>query len=57
MVSLSAADVGAVELVAAIRSGDEESLTRLLAERPELSTARIVDERGNDRTLLHVVTD
>ena len=57
MVSLSAADVEAVALVAAIRSGDEESLTRLLAERPELSTARIVDERGNDRTLLHVVTD
>jgi uncharacterized protein len=41
-----------------IRAGDGASLRALLAEHPELATARIGDrERGQARTLLHVVTD
>lgn len=47
----------AVALVAAIRSGDDESLSRLLNERRELATARLVDQHDGTRTLLHVVTD
>jgi ankyrin repeat protein len=56
-VSLSATDAAAVAVFAAIRSGDEESLSRLLTQRRELATARIVDQRGMARSLLHVVTD
>lgn len=55
--SLPATDAVAVAVVAAIRSGDEESLSQLLIERPELANARLVDQRGVARTLLHVVTD
>ncbi len=55
--SLAATDAVAVALVAAIRSGDDESLSRLLTERRELATARLVDRCGVARTLLHVVTD
>jgi ketosteroid isomerase-like protein len=41
-----------------IRSGDAASLHELLREHPELAAARIGDpERGQSRTLLHVVTD
>jgi len=41
-----------------IRSGDAASLQVLLREHPELAGARISDpERGQSRTLLHVVTD
>ena len=41
-----------------IRSGDAASLQMLLREHPELATARIGDpDRGQSRTLLHVVTD
>jgi hypothetical protein len=50
-------DPRAVAAVAAIHAGDVEGLERLLAEHAELATARIADERGNERTLLHVVTD
>jgi uncharacterized protein len=54
---LSATDAVAVAVVAAIRSGNDESLAQLLIERPGLATARLVDQRGGARTLLHVVTD
>ena len=49
----------AVEVVEAIRSGDLPALRRLLAEHPELATARLgdADPAGTSRTLLHVVTD
>jgi uncharacterized protein len=58
MVSLPATDAAAVALVAAIRSGDSETLTRLLADRSELVTARIVDTKGGiGRTPLHIITD
>jgi hypothetical protein len=41
----------------AIHAGDVERLERLLAEHPALATARITDDRGHERTLLHVATD
>ncbi len=46
-------------VVAAIQGGDLPALERLLAERPELATARLGDDDpgGMSRTLLHVVTD
>jgi hypothetical protein len=49
----------AVAVVAAIRSGDLPALQRLLAEHPQLATARIGgdDPAGTSRTLLHVATD
>jgi uncharacterized protein len=41
-----------------IRSGDAAELRRLLAEHPALAHTRIDDtERGQSRTLLHLVTD
>jgi ankyrin repeat protein len=47
--------------VEAIRSGDAETLKRLLGEHPDLATARLGnrpdDPCGTSRTLLHVVTD
>ncbi|MBB4751782.1 ankyrin repeat domain-containing protein [Actinoplanes lobatus] len=49
---LDTEDPLAVAVVAAIRTGDVARLRELLAERPDLATARI-----GDRTLLHVVTD
>jgi uncharacterized protein len=41
---------------AAVQAGDLDSLDRLLAEHPELATARIGDEQCS-RTLLHAATD
>jgi hypothetical protein len=55
--SVPATDDVAVVAVAAIHSGDSAALSRILAQRPELATARLVDPRGVTRTLLHVVTD
>ena len=50
-------DARAAGAVGAIRAGDVAALERLLAEHPELATARLTDARGHERTLLHVVTD
>lgn len=47
----------AAAVIAAIRGGHVELLQRLLAQSPELVSARIVDGRGVARTLLHVATD
>ena len=47
----------AVAVVQAIQSGDLTALHRLLAENPELATARLGDEGGQSRSLLHVATD
>jgi hypothetical protein len=44
-------------LVEAIQGGDIESLKGLLRERPDLASARLVDEKGGSRTLLHIATD
>ena len=40
-----------------IREGDVEALQKLLSVNPALSRARIVDQKGGSRSLLHLVTD
>jgi ankyrin repeat protein len=57
MLSIPADDVRAVAIVKAIQSGDAEALQRQLGDSPDLAAARIVDDRGVSRTLLHVVAD
>ncbi|HEX6099161.1 MAG TPA: ankyrin repeat domain-containing protein [Thermoanaerobaculia bacterium] len=54
---IPATDPRAAALVAAIHAGDVDRLQALLAEDPALPTARIVDDRGAKRTLLHIVAD
>jgi len=56
---LATGDPLAVAVVAAIRTGDLPTLSRLLADNPGLATARLgtTDPGGMSRTLLHVVTD
>jgi ankyrin repeat protein len=50
-------DQPALAVTAAVRGGDLTGLRRLLADNAGLATARIVDDRGCGRTLLHVLTD
>src|SRR5206468_5830800 len=38
-------------------NGDVEELQRVMNENPDLAKARIVDERGAARTLLHIAAD
>lgn len=59
MATIDAEQPLAVAVVEAIRGGDLPALQRLLAEHPELATARIGgdDPAGTSRTLLHVATD
>src|SRR6266545_2089154 len=57
MVTLQRGDPVATALVEAIRSGDLQTLGRLLGERPGLAAARIADDKGGSRTPLHIVTD
>lgn len=57
MLNLSAADPRAAALVTAIRTGDVDGLRAHLGADPELAWARIVDDGGVGRTLLHVVAD
>ena len=57
MLIIPADDAPAVEIVAAIRQGDVETLRRHLRDNPELAAARVVDRKGVSRTLLHVVAD
>jgi hypothetical protein len=50
----------AVELTSAIRGGDLDALRRLLAERPELASARMIGRKGPEggwRTPLHAAAD
>ena len=54
---LPANDPVAADLVQAIRSGDVESLKRLLVTHPGLASARLQGERGGVRTPLHVAAD
>lgn len=54
---IDAADPTAMLLVGAIRSGDIETLTRLLTDDPGLASVRIRGRKGGSRTLLHVVAD
>ncbi|MEO7714079.1 MAG: ankyrin repeat domain-containing protein [Gemmatimonadaceae bacterium] len=57
MLSLPADDVRAVQIVTAIQNGDVKSLQGQLRDSPDLAAARIVDEHGVSRTLLHVAAD
>lgn len=57
MLNIAASDPRAVALAAAIRTGDVAALRQLLGEEPALAAARIVDERGTARSLLHIVAD
>ena len=57
MLTVSADDVRAVQIVTAIQSGDVASLEEQLRDSPDLAAARIVDEHGVSRTLLHIVAD
>ncbi|MBC7924566.1 MAG: ankyrin repeat domain-containing protein [Bryobacteraceae bacterium] len=57
MLSMRIEEPTATGAANAVRTGDVETLRKLLSENPELSTARIVDATGNCRTLLHVATD
>lgn len=57
MLSIAADDPRAVEVVAAIRGGDVETLQRHLRGNPDLASARVVDRRGVSRTLLHIAAD
>jgi uncharacterized protein len=57
MLRIPADDARAVAIVAAIQSGDVDTLQRHLQADPDLATARVVDHRGVARTLLHVVAD
>ena len=57
LLSIQADDARAVALVAAIQSGDVETLQRHIRDNPDLPTARVVDSRGVSRTLLHIAAD
>ena len=60
MLTLPHGDPVAVELARAIRSGALDDLRRLVAERPELATVRMIGRKGLEggwRTPLHVATD
>jgi hypothetical protein len=57
MLSIRSDDALAVAVVSAIHRGDIEGLERLLNENPGLAKARIIDDRGGARTLLHIVAD
>jgi ankyrin repeat protein len=57
MLTLRHNDSLAVAVSTAIRQGDVQSLERSLDEHPELVSARIQDEKGASRTLLHIATD
>jgi ankyrin repeat protein len=57
MLNIPANDPRAAAVVSAIKNGEVERLQTLLAEDPQLASARIVDARGTARTLLHIVAD
>lgn len=57
MTTIPAATPTASRLIAAIQSGDVDALERQLRDDPPLATARIIDERGVARTLLHIAAD
>jgi len=57
MVTLHQSDSIAAALVEAIRTGNLESLQRLLAGNPGLAIARIQNNKEGSRTPLHIATD
>ncbi len=57
---LAYGDPVALELISAIHGGDLDSLARLVAERPELASARMIGRKGLEggwRTPLHAAAD
>ncbi len=56
-VYIAADDDDVVAMTAAVQSGDQDAIRRLLTARPELATARFGDEDGMSRTILHAATD
>jgi len=57
MLTIPAHDARAIAICAAIHSGDVGALQRMLHEDPAMAKARIVDDRGVARSLLHVAAD
>ncbi|MCP5474377.1 MAG: ankyrin repeat domain-containing protein [Rhodanobacteraceae bacterium] len=57
MLSLRENDPIAVDLVRAIRQGDASGLRQLLEDTPGLARAKVVDQKGVARSLLHLVAD
>jgi hypothetical protein len=57
MLVIPAGDERAVAIVTAIHRGDVETPRRHLRDSPDLAAARIADDRGVSRTLLHIVAD
>ena len=57
MLSIPADSELGVALVSAIQRGDVDALQAQLRQHPELAAARVIDERGVSRTLLHVAAD
>lgn len=57
MMELRETDALAIEVMAAIRTGDVERLRALLAQQPALVNARIADEMNVRRSLLHIAAD
>ncbi len=55
--TIPASDPLAVGAVAAVHAGDVATLERLLREHPALATTYLVNEKGAERTLLHIVAD
>ena len=47
-------DPTAIAVASAIKVGDVEELKRLLGQQPDLAQARVVDESGAARSLIHV---
>jgi ankyrin repeat protein len=54
---MKSTDSEAVELTAAIQTGNTEELMRLLAGDYDLANVRISDEKGCGRTALHIAVD
>ena len=57
MLRIRVDDPRAVALKSAIQGGDVDALERQIRHDASLATARIVDDRGVARTLLHVAAD
>ncbi|MCC7144456.1 MAG: ankyrin repeat domain-containing protein [Candidatus Eisenbacteria bacterium] len=57
MLSLNASDPRAVALIAAIQTGDVDSLRAQLRDEPALAGATILDSQGAKRSTLHIAAD
>lgn len=57
MLNIPTGDARAIAVISAIQKGDLEGLQHRLYHDPDLAKARIVDDRGVARTLLHIASD